>query len=127
AHPVAGQVEGPAADAADALGLQQLRLAVPEALLQGLGGGDVGVGADHAQRRAPGVAADHHAPVENPDVVATLAAHPVFAVVAGGAAFQVIPHLGQGGVEIVGVNAALPLVETVADLVLGVPQHGLPA
>ncbi len=87
---------------------------------------DVGMGPDEPRRPALGIALDYHAAVEYPEIVAVLVANAVAALVDRGAALDVVSHRGQAGIEVVGMDARLPFIEAVADLVVGVAEHGLP-
>ena len=66
--------------------------------------GDVGVGADHAQRQALCVALNHHAPAVHPFPAAVLAAHPVFIAVGRGQSVQVGLTVMAHARQVIGVS-----------------------
>ncbi len=89
--------------------------------------GDVGMGADHAQRPAFGVAAHHLAAIEYPLVLAVAAEHAVLVAVARRAAVEVGLNVSHHPRQIVRVHPFRPLRQRVADVELPVAQHRLPA
>lgn len=88
--------------------------------------GDVGRGADHAQRVALCVAHEYHAAVESPAPAPLRVAQPMHAAIACRVSvkmqMQVVYRQGQ----IVRVNTAGPILEAVADLIVVATKHALP-
>ena len=87
---------------------------------------DVGLAADDADG-APGGIADDLALGQHPTVIAVGEPHPVALLedrdLAGDGGVEDLPETG----EVLGVDAAQPLLEVVRDLVRRVAEHGLPA
>ena len=88
-----------------------------------LAGGDVGVGAQHAQGFAVGVPADHHAPGHDPFPAAVFAAHPVLVVVSGREAVKVRLPVVEHLRHVFRVGAAVQRVRVLLQLFLGVAIH----
>ena len=87
---------------------------------------DVDVGTDHAGR--PPLAVAHGGPAgEDPAVGPVLVAEAVLQLVLRRTAFQVVLDRPARAVAVVRMHAGLPFRELVADLVLRVPEHALPA
>jgi hypothetical protein len=64
---------------------------------------------------------------EHPTIGAVLVPQPVLALIARGAPVDVCLEVGKDTREVIRVHSALPLLEAVVHLVLGIAQHGLPA
>ncbi|MNM97922.1 hypothetical protein D3C81_1104410 [compost metagenome] len=88
---------------------------------------DVSGGADHAQRPAFAVAADHLAAAAHPLVAAVLAADAVLHLVDAGALLEVRLHGRPHVVEVGGMDARVAFLDAIADFGVGVPQQRLPA
>ena len=88
--------------------------------------GDVGLRPRHAVR-PPGAVADGEAAAQEPAVAPVLVPHAVLVLEVGRGPVEVGRPLGLQAGQIVGVDAVQPFRRPVADLVLFVAQHGLPA
>ena len=133
-HLAGHQVELPAADLAQRLhGLQQLGFTLQlqvqgaQPLLLLLALGDVGVGADHAQGLALGIAAHHHAVGHHPDPDAVFALHAHIHRVMVGIPCQVGGPGRMHPCGIAGMEVGKERLHVFADLMVGIAQHRLPA
>lgn len=121
------QIELPAAHRGDSLRFVEQRTHALGLTLRGLLGGDVGMGANHAQRDTTGVACHHLAAIEYPAKAAVARAHPELGLVEGRVTVHVIAYALQRGFEIVRMHARRPRVKPVRNVRRCVAKHGAPA
>ncbi len=89
--------------------------------------GDIGTGTEHAQRFAVCATRHHLATHQDPFPAAVLAAHPVLALVGGGAALKAVLQARQYQRAIIRVDAALPGKIVGVHLALGIAEYFRPA
>ncbi len=85
--------------------------------------GNIGEGADHAQRFAIGVPADHHAPAEHPLPAPVLAQDAALTLVTWRAAFKVVFTCLAQQFQIVGMGAVVKLLRAAVQVVAFVAAH----
>ena len=88
--------------------------------------GNVHMGAHHAQR-LPLVTVKQEGPGQDINVGPLLVPHPELDLKRGDAFVQDFTQMGQGGLDVVGVEQPLPAVVTARQFFIGVAQHGFPA
>ena len=102
-------------------------LAARQGRLRHLALADRGVGADHAQRGAGGIACHHRRPVVDPHPTAVAVTQAVLGFIACRLAIEMRLHRRQDSRAIIGMDALLPIGDGARDILLAVAEDGAPA